>query len=206
MNRQYFLLLLLISLVPAGCATYIAPATSSYTINTSCAATTSSSEMARSPRILKIAIPESTASISSRDILYQEGTFAQNPYAHSRWNETPDRMLHNLFLSCLGNSPVFTTVLPSYSKGKADYLLESTLLEFYHYINGDGSSEGRVRIMFYLIATTTGQVVASTEFTSAIGARSLDARGGVGALNEASSTIAAHLTQWLSSLDELIIR
>ena len=96
-------------------------------------------------------------------------------------------------------------MLPSYSKGKADLLLESTLLDFYHHINSDGSSEGRVRIEFYLIEPKNGKVIATNEFMHKVTSKTLDVNGGVRALNDASKSVALSLTQWLPSLDDLVI-
>jgi cholesterol transport system auxiliary component len=138
----------------------------------------------------------------SRNILYLEKEFAQNRYANSKWSDTPNKMLASLFHSCINKSSVFKSVLPSYSRGKADLLLESTLLDFYHHVNSDGSSEGIVRIEFYLIESKSGEVVATIELDSKINSKTLDVNGGVRALNDASKSVALSLTQWLSSLDD----
>ncbi|RLA05340.1 MAG: hypothetical protein DRQ59_16195 [Gammaproteobacteria bacterium] len=152
--------------------------------------------------MLKISRPKSIAAIMSRNILYQEKEFVRNPYASSKWRDTPNKMLASLFLSCINKSSVFTSVLPSYSRGKADLLLESTLLDFYHHVNSDGSSEGRVRIRFYLIESKSRKVVATNEFDSKIDSKTLDVNGGVMAINDASKSVALSLTRWLSSLDD----
>lgn len=205
MNRQYLLILFFISVLPGGCATITVPAMDSYTINISCATDKPSEKKAKFSKVLKVSIPKSTTAIMSRSILYQEKEFVQNPYAHSKWNDTPNKMLSSLFLSCLNKSSIFNAILPSYSKGKSDFLLESTLSEFYHHVNSDGSSEGRVRIEFYLIEPENGRVIATNGFFSRISSKTLDAKGGVRALNDASQSVALRLSQWLSSLDDLIV-
>lgn len=201
MNKQYLLILFFIAVIIGGCAINTVPAIDSYTINISCEMDRSSEPMVKLSKVLKISIPKSTTAIMSQDILYQEKEFIQNPYAHSRWSDSPNKMLASLFLFCVNKNSVFKSVLPSYSKGKADFLLESTLLEFYHHVNPDGSSEGRVRAGFYLIESQSGEVVAINEFYSKVDAETLDAKGGVRALNEASKLVAISLTQWLSSLE-----
>jgi len=139
----------------------------------------------------------------SRNILYRNNEYSQNPYAHSYWNDTPNTMLGRVFLSCINKSSIFQSVLPLYSKGKSDFLLESTLMEFYHHINTDGSSEGRVKVEFYLIDLKSGSVVATNEFFSKVSSKTLDAKGGVKALNDASKSITSSLVSWLRSLDTL---
>lgn len=201
MNRRHLLALSITAAVlVTGCTTNILPPVDSYTIGISCRIEAPSGEKPGSPRVLKVAIPESVAAINSHNILYQEGEFAQNPYAHSRWSDTPNKMLDGLLRACVNKSSIFKAVLPSYSKGHGDLLLESRLSEFYHHINADGGSEGRVRIEFYLIRAKSGHVVATHEFSSNISATTLDAKGGVRAINEASRSVALDMVQWLSSL------
>ena len=194
------------SVMLGGCATNTAPVTNLYTINISCEIDQSSEIKAKPSKVIKVLKTKSSAAIMSRHILYQEKDFAQNPYAHSRWSDTPNKMLDNLFLSCVNKSSIFNAVLPSDSKGKADFLLESRLTEFYHHVNSDGRSEGRVRLKFYLIESKNGNVAATNEFFSKVGSTTLDAKGGVRALSEASASIALSLAKWLSSLDNLIIQ
>jgi len=201
MNRLNFLILFFISVIVPGCATKSIPAIDSYAINISCEAGTNSEKNTSFSKVLKVSRPRSADAIMSRNILYQEKEFVQSPYAYSKWSDTPNKMLASLFLSCINKNSVFKSVLPSYSKGKADLLLESTLLDFYHHVNSDGSSEGRVRIEFYLIEPKSGEVVATNEFDSKTNSKTLDVNGGVGALNDASKSVALSLTQWLSSLD-----
>ena len=205
MSRHNFIIVLFISVVVAGCAINSVPAIDSYAINVLCEVETPIEKNTKFSKVLKVSKPKSTAAIMSRHILYQEKEFEQNPYAYSKWSDTPNKMLTSLFISCINKNSVFKSVLPSYSKGKADLLLESTLLEFYHHINSDGSSEGRMRIEFYLIESISGEVIATKEFVYKATSKTLDVNGGVGALNDASKSVALSLTQWLSSLDSLVI-
>jgi cholesterol transport system auxiliary component len=206
MSRHKYLVACFTFAIVTGCATNSVPAVDSYTINTSCEAEASLEKDTNFSSVLKVSKPQSTADIMSRHILYQENDFALNPYAHSKWSDTPNKMLASLFISCISKNTVFKSVLPSYSKGKSDLLLESTLLKYYHHVNSDSSSEGRMRIEFYLIDSKSGEVISTNEFISEINSKTLDVNGGVRALNEASKAVALKLTQWLSSLDDLVIK
>jgi len=137
----------------------------------------------------------------SHDILYQGSDYALNAYAYSRWSDTPNKMLGNQFISSIRQSSAFRSVLPVSSRGKGDYVLESTLYEFLQQINSTTDSEGRIRITFYLINNKNGVVVASKVISATETAHSVDARGGVGALNKASNTVAIKLNKWLLSLE-----
>lgn len=202
MNRWSLLILFFMPAIFGGCAAITVPAIDSYTINTLCEIEQSSEKKASFSKVLKVSMPKSTTAIMSRHILYQEKEFSQNSYARSGWIDTPNKMLGSLFLSCINKSSIFKAVLPSHSRGKSDFLLESTLSKFHHHINSDGSSEGRVRIEYYLIETKSGQVVATNEFFSNVSSKTLDAKGGVRALNDASKSVALSLTRWLLSLNQ----
>jgi cholesterol transport system auxiliary component len=201
-DKQYFIALFILFLGLAGCAKTIQPAFDIYAINTTCETNNPSQKKANSSKSLKILTPKSISAIASRNILYQENEHTQYPYAYSRWNDAPTKMLGILFLSCISKHDIFRAVLPSQSKGKSDFLLESMIFEFYHNINLDGSSEGRVRIEFYLIETKDGRVIATNEFFSKVSSKTHDAKEGAIALNEASKSIVLDLTQWLSSLED----
>lgn len=203
-NKRYFLVFFILSVGLVGCAKNIQPAYSVYAINTTCETDNSSHKKTKSSKALKILTPRSSSAIASRNILYQENEYTQYPYAYSRWNGALNNMLGTLFLSCISKSENFRAVLPSQSKGKSDFLLESMILEFYHNINLDGSSDGRVRIEIYLIEAKGGRVVATKEFFSKVSSKTLDAKGGAMALNDASKSVVLNLTQWLSSLDDLL--
>ena len=204
MNRQHILISFILSVILGGCVTVSTPAIDVYTIDTTCEANNSTQRKTKSPKILKVLEPRSSTSIASQHILYQKNEFTQNPYAYSAWNDAPNKMLGSLFLSCISKNSIFTAVLPSRSKGKSDFLLESMLLDFYHNVNIDGSSEGRVRIVFYLIEKKNGRVIATKEFFSKVDSNTLDAKGGVKALNDSSKSIALTLTQWISSLNNFV--
>jgi ABC-type uncharacterized transport system auxiliary subunit len=89
-------------------------------------------------------------------------------------------------------------VIPPTSISKADFLLESTLLDLRHDIHDDGTSEGIIRVRFYLINNTTRTVTATKEFVSRIQASTQNAKGAVKALNEAATNVARDLVTWFS--------
>lgn len=205
MNKQ-LLILFFISIVSVGCTTNTVPAIELYTLNSSCDLDGVDSKKSKSTKVLKVSTPKSIAVIKSRHILYQDREFSLNPYANSRWSDTPNKMLGSLILSCINKNSKFKAALPSYSKGKGDFLLESTLLDFHHHINTDGSSEGRMRIEFYIINPKNGNVIATNELSSNVSSESLNTKGGVQALNSAANNISLNLSRWLLSIDALGIQ
>lgn len=137
----------------------------------------------------------------SRNILYQDQQYSLNAYAFSKWSDTPNRMLSNLFLTSIGDSGIFKVALPADSRGKSDYILESSLQQFHQQIDSGNISTAKIRIGFYLIETKSGKVIATREFSSSEKTASKDAKGGVQALNEAARLVNKELLAWLASLD-----
>lgn len=151
-------------------------------------------------KVIRVAVPRSTAAIMSRNILYQDQGYSLNPYAFSKWSDTPNRMLSNLFLTSIGDSMIFRAVLPADSRGKTDYVLESSLQQFHQQIHTDGSSSVKVRIGFYFIEVKSGQVKAAREFIVTEKATTSDAKGGVEALNQAALKLDLQLLEWLAGI------
>ena len=200
-SKFYQLIIFAFLVLLGGCVGQTAPEITSYTITISGSHDVTASKQPVFSKVLKVSIPKSSSAIMSRDILYQGKNYSLNAYAYSRWSDTPNRMLGNLFISSLRKGNVFRVVLPVTSRGKGDYVLESTLYEFQQHINANNTSEVRIRVMFYLINKKNGDVVASKELSASEPARSVDVKGGVSALNKASNIVATRLNEWLLSLD-----
>jgi ABC-type uncharacterized transport system auxiliary subunit len=200
MNRiQISLVLALLTLLLSSCTSPKLPAVTAYTINIQ-ATNKATGQKPQTQKVLRVAIPRSSAAIMSRNILYQGSGYSLNAYAFSKWSDTPNRMLANLFLTRIEDSVLFKAVLPADSRGNSDYVLESSIQQFHQHINKDGSSKANMRIGFYLIEARTGKVLATREFISAHQAISTNAEGAVSALNHASVAISSDLITWLSSL------
>ena len=152
----------------------------------------------KSPLIIKISPIRSNQEFTSKEILYTDSQYSRNSYVYSRWNDTPVKLLQTLFQVNIEKSDLFKAVVPPTSISKADLLLESTLLDLSHDINNDGTSEGTVRVRFYLIDNTTRTVTASIELVSRVPAVTKNAKGAVEALNKAVIVVADDLVTWLA--------
>ena len=193
------LMTVLLVLITSACTTAKLPAVTYYTINVP-QKTDSAAHSKKSKAVLKIAVPRSTAAIMSRNILYQGNGYSLNAYAFSKWSDTPNRMLANLFHGMIQDAAMFRAVLPSDSSGHSDYILESSIQQFHQHLAQDGSSTARIHIGFYLIKSRSSEVIATREFVSTYKAVSTDAKGGVSALNHGSAGISSRLVTWLASL------
>ena len=148
--------------------------------------------------ILQLASIRASQAFTTTAMLYSKAQYDQSSYAYSRWSDAPVRLLHILFQAALEKSNRFGAAVSSTSASKADFLLESTLYDFSQHIYGDDTSDGVVRIRFYLVDNMIKKVTATKEFVSKVQVSTLNARGAAVALNKASINIAHGLIRWLA--------
>ncbi|MBL0712250.1 MAG: membrane integrity-associated transporter subunit PqiC [Desulfosarcina sp.] len=198
MKNSFYMIFVLFCLL-AGCMTQsIAPA-NIYTISPEWSDSRAQAEREKkSPLIIKLAPVRATRAFTGTEIIYTDARHGRNSYAHSRWSDTPVRLLQTLFQVALEENGRFGAVVPPTSASKADLLLEITLFDFSHHINDDGTSDGVVRVCFYLIDNTTKTVMATKEFASRVSASSQNARSAATALNKAATNVAHDLASWLA--------
>ena len=183
----------------AGCATKTVPPADIYTISPEWDSNSAQEETEnKNSTIIKIALVRGTRALTGTEILYTDAQYGRNSYAYSRWSDAPVRLLQILFQAALEKSGRFGAVVPFTSASEADLLLESTLYDFSHHINDDETSDGVVRVRFYLIDNTTKTVTATKEFVFCIPASSQNAQGAATALNKAAINVARDLVSWLA--------
>lgn len=152
----------------------------------------------RSGLVLEVAPVRGAAPLQTTDILYADRSHSLQGYAYSRWRDAPVKAMGMLLEAAVGNSGLFLAVLPSSSAADADLVLESALLECGHVIGEDGASQGVVRMRVHLIDNKNRKVIAGRELTGKVPAATVDAAGGVAAINQAASMVAEELVAWLA--------
>jgi cholesterol transport system auxiliary component len=203
MKNSFRLIFVLLCLL-AGCATKSVPPAHIYTISPEWGDISIQAEGGKKGTlIIKLAPVRATRALTGTEILYTNARYSRNSYAYSRWSDAPVRLLQTVFQVALEENGRFGAVVPPTSASKADLLLESTLFDFSHHIKGDGTSEGVVRVRFYLIDNTTKTVTATKEFASRVPASSQNARSAAAALNKAATNVARNLVSWLAEPDRL---
>ena len=198
MKNSFYMIFVLFCLL-AGCAAKnVAPA-DIYTISPEWGnPETRAEKEEKSPLIIKLAPIRATRDLTGAEIIYTDARYRRNSYARSRWSDAPVRLLQTLFQVVLEENGRFGAVVPYISASKADLLLESTLFDFSHHINDDETSDGVIRVHFYLIDNKTKGVIATKEFASSVPASSQNARSAAVALNKAATNVARELVSWLA--------
>lgn len=181
-----------------GCATEKLPPTYTYTLAPDLDVVLSSAHKEQEvTQVLMLDRIRSTHAFGSTKILYTNTQYGQNGYAYSRWSDAPATMLLLVFQQALEKSGRFTAVVPYTSQSQSGLLLESTLFDFSHRINVDGTSDAVLKMRFYLIDNKTKRVISSREFFSSVPASQRNAQAAVAALNKAAALVAKDLIDWL---------
>ena len=183
----------------SGCSTIHAPMTE-FRVNPTLKIITSDSTQCLD-KSLKVAQSFSTSSIMSRKMNYAQGLQKQFVYSESQWADSPNRTINEQIVKLIRDTKLFKSVLTSKSRSKSDLILEINIEDFMQYFSEDSSeSYAEATISLSLIESDTNSVIASKTFDSRVDAKSLDAHGGVEALNSALEDILAQTNSWLSGV------
>ncbi len=152
------------------------------------------------PLTLRLAPLSASQMYMSTGIFYVDGSYRRNPYAYSRWVDTPVHMLQLVLQEGLERSGLFKAVLPSTSLLTADLRLETTLYDFSQHLLPDGGSEAVVRLDCHLLDARKARLIASRQFEVLVPAASRNAEGGVAALNAAVADLLPQMVDWLKDV------
>jgi len=133
-----------------------------------------------------------------RKKMYYKKALQIYAYSESQWTERPSEFITHSFLEALQKSHIFQNVISSDSQAKSRYILESrvdTFMQFYS--EKEDKSYAKLSVTFFLIDTTNTQVVSSMHFEEEVPCESLDAKGGVNALNKLLKEANKALVAWL---------
>lgn len=150
---------------------------------------------------LKIAQAFSSNSLMSQDMSYAQGDAKQYIYSKSKWASTPNRAIGDMYLKLLRATDIFNSVQVSKSRSRNDYILEINIEDFMQYFNEDSSSSyANVSITLSLIESSTSIVFATKTFSSKADVKSLNAEGGVDALNSALGDVMNQSDKWFEEV------
>ena len=194
MIRTFLLSFLVVFL--AGCTTITSPI-QAYTLSPP-SGVTLQQLTPQSSLSLKLAGTQAAPSLSGKALLYLTDHQEVGAYLYSRWNDAPGVMIDRVLLASLDNAQLFSTLVPKTSYSNADWLLESTLLSFYHRIHENKTSDAYIDITYALINSKTRKTLASKRFIITSPAISMDAPGGVTALTNATHILSQQCTDWIS--------
>lgn len=150
---------------------------------------------------IKVAQAFSSNTLMSKDMNYAQGSHKQFSFSQSQWADTPNRAVSSEIAKLLRDIKLFESVLVSKSRSRSSWLLETNIEEFMQYFNEDSTkSHANVVVSLTIVDTGTGKVVATKTFSSIVDTKSLDADGGVEALNRALLDVLQQSSEWFGGV------
>lgn len=147
---------------------------------------------------LKVQKAFSSTTLMTREMKYMKGTFLQKSYSQSQWVSSPNKIITKEILKYVESTELFNTVQVANSRTKSDLVLETHIEEFIQYFSEDEkSSYVQVVINFTLSKNKNRKILDSRTFETQVDVKTLDAKGGVVALNQALEKILDDMGLWL---------
>jgi len=185
--------------VVSGC-TVVMPHVSEYRINPVIKSSILEKSQC-SDKTLKLQEAFSSNSLMIEDMNYAVGKYESDVFTQSKWAETPNRAITSEILKMIRESKYFKSVQNSKSRSKSDLILETNIEDFMQYFSDkEESSLSKVVITNTLINTKTSRVLKSKTFSKSIESKTIDAKGGVVALNKALSEVLTMQRDWLKEV------
>lgn len=150
---------------------------------------------------LKVLEPFGANEYSTNDLHYVVLPNEENRYNLSSWSQPLSSTLYREMLRMIEKSKIFRSVANYTSVAKSDYILEMEINDFKQYFSSDMKHSYVVAdITLTLIESKRFSIIAQKEFVQKIDTATLDAKGGVNALNAAFATIASDALVWLGGV------
>lgn len=178
-----------------GCS-ITTPSVTDYRIDPALTITNNSeSAQMRSIKVVPIFVNSSLANTKMR---YRVGEYKEYTFTKAAWSQNPNRAITNRLVSALESSGLFHGVYGYKSSKKGDLILEFTLNEFIQSFNeSQDSSSVSLSISYNLIERNTEKLIATKKIVKSMKSSSLDAQGGVKALNSILAQTLEETISWL---------
>ncbi|MDD2567595.1 MAG: ABC-type transport auxiliary lipoprotein family protein [Thiovulaceae bacterium] len=147
---------------------------------------------------LKVQNLLSSAALMTQRLYYGVGQYKQFAYTQAAWSDTPQKKIGDLYVALLREREIFQSVHSYRSNVLTDRTLEIVVDDFMQYYDEDyKNSHAKVGLTLTLIDTAAKKPLATKSFKARKQAPSLDAQGGVDALNEALQEVMEASALWL---------
>jgi ABC-type uncharacterized transport system auxiliary subunit len=152
-------------------------------------------------KTIKVLKPFGDFSLESMQMNYMQGNNKIFSYSQSMWAESPSNEIGNEIVKVLRESTLFKSVRGYKSRAEVDLVLETGIYEFIQVFDESLSeSHANVSLNFTIINPKDNSVISTKNFKTSIKADSLDANGGVEALNKALSKILLESSFWFGEM------
>jgi len=150
---------------------------------------------------LKVSQAFSSNSLMSLKMNYIQDSSKEYTFTQSQWSQSPNKALTLQMVKLLRSTGLFKSVQVFKSRSKSDLVLEICVEDFMQYFDKDlTSSYVNIEMTLTLIDTKDNSIIASKTFYSKLKSRTLDAEGGVEALNMALENILLSSAKWFEEI------
>jgi len=150
---------------------------------------------------LKISQLFSQSTLMTQSMKYAQNEYGEFAFSESAWARTPNSAITHEILKSVRESKLFASVQSYKSRSKSDFILESSVEEFLQYFSKDTkSSFVNVVMAFTLVDTKTSKAIDTLSVSKKVEVKSLDAEGGVEALNAALTQVLLEKNRWLNEV------
>lgn len=148
---------------------------------------------------LKVSTAFSSSTLMTHEMNYMQDRHKIYSYTQSQWINSPNQEISLQILSAIRDAKLFESVQSAKSRSRSDLILEINIEDFMQYYSEDlSSSHVNIAISFTLIDEKISKTIATKSFSAKRDVKSLDAIGGVEALDEALEEIIGDLLEFLS--------
>lgn len=150
---------------------------------------------------LKISQVFSSSSLMSKKMKYAQDNYKEYYFSESEWADAPNKVITKELLKSVRATNIFSNVTSFKSRTKSDMILETSVEDFMQYFSDD-SSKSYVNIVMTmsLIDAKSSKNIETKTFEKILEVESINAQGGVDALNSAFSTILSQSSLWLEDV------
>ncbi|MCK9492282.1 MAG: ABC-type transport auxiliary lipoprotein family protein [Sulfurimonas sp.] len=148
---------------------------------------------------LKVSSAFSSNTLMTLEMNYMQDKHKIYSYSQSQWNNSPNQEISSQIFSALRDAKLFESVQNAKSRSRSDLILEINIQDFMQYFSDDlNSSYVRIVMCFTLIDAKTNKSIATKSFSIIKDVESLDAMGGVEALDAGLEEVINEGLEFLS--------
>lgn len=150
---------------------------------------------------IKVGQVFSANSMLTKKMKYIQSEYEESTFTQSQWARTPNRAISDELLKSIRSSGLFKDVSSFKSRAKTDLLLETHVENFMQYfLDENKSSYVEVVLNLNILEVKSGKSIAHTTVNIRVNSDSVDAKGGVIALNKALGEALLKTNEWLAGV------
>ncbi len=153
------------------------------------------------PRSLKVGQVFSSNVLMSQKMKYIQAEYQESSFTQSVWARTPNKAISDALVKSIRSSALFANTNTYKSRIKTDLLLETHVEKFMQYFEQENEkSYVEVALTLNLLSTKDSKSLSHATFSTRVDAESVDAKGGVIALNKALARVLLETNIWLNGV------